>query len=429
MLGKIELTTLENGARVVTSAMPGVESFSFGICAGVGSRHETSATAGYAHFLEHLLFKGSEKRRSTRAISSAVERYGGSMNAYTALENTFFHAVAPADSARLVADVVGDMYASPLIPDREVDRERLVVLEEMKSYHDDDTSFAFEQAQSALWPDHPVGRPILGTAGSLARATPETLRAWRRARYRAQDTIFAAAGRLDHDRVVDSVRPFAERLSAGRVPPPKPAASARAITPLVFERRETQQVQIVLGFRAPDFRSPRRHAVALLSHVLGHGMTSRLFMTIREKHGLAYAVSSEYSGYSDTGAFYVWLAVNPEKAVRAMRLCVRELHGIASEPAGRAEFSRAVDFLTGQLRLGAESSPSQLGWIADKLRRFGRVETPDEIVAGLRAVTPDVMRELAKELFQPANACISLVMPQKGAGSPEEYAAALGALV
>lgn len=428
MLGKIEITTLDNGARVVTSEMPGVESFSFGINACVGARHESAATAGYAHFLEHLLFKGSEKRRTTRAISSAVESRGGSMNAYTSSENTFFHAVVPADSARLVTDVVGDMYASPLIPDREVERERLVVLEEMKSYHDDDTSFAFEQAQAALWPGHPVGRPILGTAKSLARATPEALRDWRLARYRAQDTIFAAAGRLDHARVVDFVRPFAERLSEGRVLPPLPASRAGAISPLVFERRETQQVQIVLGFRAPGRSSPHRHAIALLSHILGHGMISRLFMTIREKHGLAYAVSSEYSGFSDTGAFFVWLAVNPDKALRAMDLCVGELRKISNSDAGKAEFSRAVDFLVGQLRLGGESSPVQLGWIAEKLRNFGRVETPDEIVAAIRAVTPESMRSLAADLFRPDNACVSLVMPQTGGGSPERFAAAMNGL-
>lgn len=425
MLGKTNLTTLDSGCTVVTSEMPGVESFAFGFDAGVGSRHENPSCSGWCHFLEHLLFKGSGKRRSTRAISEPIEGRGGSVNAYTAQDHTFFHAIAPCDAAPLVVDTIGDMFTDPLLPPREVERERAVVLEEIKMYHDDDAAFAADQAFSALWPRHPLGRPILGSPETLQSATPEALRRFRADMYRARGTVIAAAGRLDHSRVVDLVAPFAARLRGGAPVRPRPADAAPASLPLVFEKRETQQLQAVVSFRSMPDSDPRRAALAVLLHILGRGMTSRLFMSVREKHGLAYSIYAESSLFRDCGVFQILAGVNPAKGAKALELCGRELHRIAAVPPGKAEFSRAVNCLVGQLRMAGETSGSQLSWVLDKTRRYGRVETPDEVVERLRAVTPDDVSAVASSIFSPEGVSLSLAMPRSGCAEPEALLNAL----
>ena len=421
MLGKTNLTTLDGGCVVVTSEMPGVESFAIGFDAGVGSRHEPASAAGWSHFLEHLLFKGSGKRRSTRAISEPIESRGGALNAYTAQDHTFFYAAAPYDAASVVLDTIGDMFTDPLLPPREVERERGVVLEEIKMYHDDDAAFASDLAGAALWPNHPLGRPILGTPETLAAATPDALGRYRADRYRAASTVVAAAGHLRHDRIVDMVAPFAARLRGGAAVRPRPAAMSGAARPLVFEQRETQQVQAVISFRAMPDSDPRRAALSVLCHILGRGMTSRLFMSVREKLGLAYSIYSETQLFRDTGAFQIMAGVNPDKSLKALETCGRELRRIASVSPGKSEFSRAVNCLVGQLRMTGETSGSQLSWVLDKVRRHGRVESPGEVADRLRAVTPDDVKSVAAAMFSPENVSLSLVMPRDSRFRPEEH--------
>ena len=425
MLGKTNVTTLENGCRVVTSAMEGVESFSLCFDAGTGGRFERPSEAGFSHFLEHVLFKGSEKRRTTRAISQPVEERGGTVNAYTSTEHTCFYAQVPFDAAALAADVLGDLFRAPLFAPKEIERERKVVLEEIKMYHDDDASFAADLAQEALWPGHPLGRPILGTAASLAKADADALRAYHASRYVARGAIAAAAGRLEHARVVDMVRACADRLPAGPAPRFVPASRARPMRRLAWERRETQQVQAVIGFRGIAYGDERKSALSVLSQVLGRGMTSRLFMSVRERHGMAYSISSDPSFYADAGSFHVYAGVDPRRSVRALELCARELRRMARENVGRAEFRRAVNALVGSQRMGGETSSSQMAWVLAKMRHLGRIETPDEVIARLSRVTPDEVRELAAELFRPENLSLALVMPREGVESPERHLDAL----
>ena len=425
MLGTIRTTTLPNGCRVVTTAMPGVESFALCFDAGAGGRMERLPELGYSHFLEHLLFKGSRRRPSTRAISQPVEERGGAVNAYTSTAHTCFYAQAPYDAAPLVADVLGDLFLDPVLAPREIDRERKVVLEEIKMYHDDDGAFAADLAQSAAFPGHPLGRPILGTPASLARATAESLRAYHRSRYTARGTVVAAAGRLDHDRVVDLVRPFAERLPAGPAPRFVPASRARPALPLAFERRETQQVQAVVSFRALPYADPRKSALSVLSQILGRGMTSRLFMSVRERHGLVYSISSEPSYYADAGLFQIYAGIDPARSLRAMELVARELRRIAGEAPGRAEFRRAVHALVGAQRMGGETSSGQMAWIRDKVRNLGFVETPQDVIDRLGRVTPDEVRALAADLFRPDNLSLALVLPRDLPTTPEAHLSAL----
>ena len=424
MLGDIQITALPNGCRVVTSAMPGVDSFSLCFDAGTGGRFERPAEGGFSHFLEHMLFKGSRKRPSTKALSQPLERVGGQFNAYTAAEHTCFHAVVPADAAALAADVLGDMFAHPLFDPGEIGRERKVVLEEIKMYHDDPASHAADLSLAGLWPRHPLGRPILGTPRTLAAADHDALAAYHRRRYTARGAIVAAAGRLEHGRVVDLVRPFAEALSAGPAPTCAAASRAPAPAPVVADLRETQQVQAVVSFRSFGRTDPRRSAATVLCHVLGGGLTSRLFMSVRERHGLAYSISSANQSFRDTGAFQVYAGLDAARAAQGLALVARELRAVARKGLGRRELADARSALAGMQRLGGETSPSQMAWILSKLRWFGYVETPDEVVERLRAVTADEVQELAVDLFRPENLSLSLVMPRGGKDTPETLLAA-----
>lgn len=425
MLGAIRTTALPNGCRVVTSAMPGVDSFSVCFDAGTGGRFERPAEAGFSHFLEHMLFKGSRKRPTTRALSRPLERVGGQFNAYTSAEHTCFHAQVPAESAALAADVLGDMFAHPLFDPGEIGRERQVVLEEIKMYFDDPSSRAADLSLEGLWPRHPLGRPILGTPRSLARADHAALAAYHGTGYAARGTVIAAAGRLEHERVVDLVAPFAEALPAGPAPSCAPASRAPAPAPVVADLRETQQVQAVVSFRSFGRTDPRRSAATVLSHLLGGGLTSRLFMSVRERHGLAYSISSANQFFRDAGAFQVYAGLDAARAAKALSLVARELRAMAEKGPGRRELADAKSALAGMQRLGGETSQSQMGWILSTLRRFGRVETPDEVVARLRAVTAEDVQSLARDLFRPDNLSLALVMPRGGPDAPDSLLAAV----
>ena len=246
-----------------------------------------------------------------------------------------------------------------------------------------------------------------------------------RARYAARGTVVAAAGRLEHERVVDLVRPFAEALSAGPAPSALPASRAPAPAPVTADLRETQQVQAVVSFRSFGRTDPRRSAATVLCHVLGGGLTSRLFMSVRERHGLAYSISSGNQSYRDAGAFQIYAGLDAARAAKALALVARELRAVADKGLGRRELADAKSALAGMQRLGGETSQSQMSWILSKLRWFGRVETPDEVVARIRAVTADDVQALARDLFRPENLSLALVMPRGGTDTPESLLAAL----
>lgn len=426
MLDHVQLTTLPNGTRVITSHMPGIDSLALGFYAGVGSRYESAAEAGHSHFLEHMLFKGSAKR-SARAISQAVEGRGGNMNAFTNYETTVYYAVVPSDSGALALDVLGDMYLAPKLASVEVAKECRVIIEELNMYHDQPDSHVYDLAQQTLWHKHPLGAPIIGTLDSLQATTADTLRAFHQRHYTAASTVIAAAGNIDHDRFVAMCAPYAERL-----PSAKPASGgfkpARVSTPtkrLIADLRETEQVQAVISFRAFGFKDPRYSAFTLLNVLLGGSMSSRLFQTVREKHGLAYSISSGISPYRDAGCIQIGAGLDCTRSVKAIALIMAELKKLRTTPVGKAEFNRARDYMLGGLRLSLESSRSQMSWIGSRLLLQDKFAHPDDVIAKLKAVTLDDVRALADDLFAPDSATLALVMPRDNAATPDDHFAAL----
>ncbi len=423
MLDNVKITTLDNGCRIATSSLPGIESVAIGIFAGVGSRFETPAQAGHSHYLEHMLFKGSEKR-SARAISQDVESRGGNTNAYTNFETTVYYATVPAAAASTAMDVLGDMYLAPKLAEADVDKERYVILEELNMYHDQPDSFAMDLSQRALWTNHPLGSEIIGNAASLAGTTRESLAEYHKARYIAGSTVIAAAGKLEHEAFVKLASRYANRLPATTSGKFKRAIDKTRRTQFLVDRRETEQVNAVIGFRAFGNRDPRRYAMNILNVILGGNMSSRLFQSVREKQGLAYSVASTPAFYSDTGAFQVMAGLDRGRSIKGVALCAAELSKIANKPVGKAEFSRAVDYLVGSLQIGLETARSHMSWIGGGTLR-NQYQTPDEVIAKIKGVTPGDLQDIARELFQPQNATLALVMPREDVGDPDKHLSAL----
>jgi len=410
MLDEIAITTLPNGVRVITSRLPWVKSVSLGIWTSVGGRHETVAESGLSHFLEHMVFKGT-RRRNARQISQAVESRGGSLNAYTDLEKTVYYVRVPSRSLALGLDVLADMTTAPRLDPADIVKERHVVLEEIAMGRDQADSHVFDMVYEALWRGHPLGRPLIGTEKSLVGVTRESMETFRQNHYTAGGTIFAAAGLLEHEAFVAQVSAYADRLA--RLPEPGYRA-VRDSTPqreLISEWREIEQVQFVAGFRTFGRRDPRRHALRILNTILGEGMSSRLFQLVRERHGLAYALSSSVYPYADTGALLIDAAFAPDKTGKAVDLIARELARLAQQGVGEREFKRARESIIGSLDMVFEAPMGHLNWIAGGLQSEGRVVQPAEIQANLMTVSPDDIRDLAAEIFRLKRLSVAAIVP------------------
>ncbi|MGI5870345.1 MAG: M16 family metallopeptidase [Kiritimatiellia bacterium] len=427
MLDDVKITTLDNGCRIATSRIEQTEGVAIGFFARVGSRCEPAAKSGHSHFLEHMLFKGSAKR-SARAISRDIESRGGNTNACTNYEGTVYYAVVPYDAEALALDVLGDMYAAPRLLASDVEKERGVILEELKMYHDLPDERASDLLREGLWSSHPLGRLILGSTASLKATTAESLRDYHAAYYNAPGTVIAAAGKVDHDRFVEKASRYAQRLPTVGSARCKAATSASPRRALLVDQRETEQVNAAVGFRVFGRNDPRRQALGLLNLILGGNMSSRLFQTMRERHGFAYSVFSSLSLHRETGMLQIAAGLDEARSVKAMAVCGSILAKLASTPIPKAELERARQYALGSLRLGLESARSHMAWVGNGLTH-NHLQTPAQIIAEINAVKPEDIQAVAAELLRPENATLALVMPREGVESPEaHYEALAGAL-
>jgi len=420
MLDHVRVTRLDNGLTVATAPQPEAESAGVGFWVRVGGRHETAQTAGASHFIEHLLFKGTPER-SAKAISQAVEGHGGYLNAYTQEENTCYYARLPHEHQAEAFDVLADMYLNAKLDSADVDKERAVILEELKMYRDQPQAVVQEQLAEAVWVGHPVGMPLVGNERSLAKLSRGVLDAFRRDRYQPDRTVVVFAGRVDHDVCVARARKRLGAAAKGRPVRCRPVTAATRQESLRLTRRDIEQVHAALGFRTPfDRHDPRRFALRILNSLLGENMSSRLFQVVREKHGLAYSVHSSYQLFDDTGMLMVAAGLDTARADRALRLIARELERVRRCPAGAAELRRTKDYLLGSFRLGLEGTGGRMSWVGESLAQYGRLLDPAEFIDQIRAATAEEVRAVAETVFDPARMTLSLVVPQ---GHPLDEAA------
>ncbi|HUR14980.1 MAG TPA: pitrilysin family protein [Mycobacteriales bacterium] len=392
-------TTLPGGLRVVTEAVPGVRSAAFGVWVGVGSRDERPAEAGASHFLEHLLFKGTT-RRTALDIAAVMDAVGGELNAFTAKEYTCFYARVLDTDLPLAVDVVSDIVTSATCTVADVEAERGVILEEVSMHDDDPGDVVHDAFAEALYGEHPLGRPVIGSVESIEGLTHEAITHYYRHRYTQPEMVVSVAGRVDHDQVVALVEAaFGASPAAPPVPLRPPAPPAR-LAGAVVEDRPTEQAHLVLGTHGLARDDERRWALSVLNNGLGGGMSSRLFQEVRENRGLAYSVYSYASHHHDTGMFGVYAGCAPSKVDEVLRVCRDELAAVADKGLSDDEIARAKGQLRGSLVLGLEDTGSQMTRIGKAELVHGSVLDVDEVLARIDDVTTEDVRDVAADVLR-----------------------------
>ena len=406
----VQRTELASGVRVLTESIPSARSVAVGAWVQAGSRDETPRQAGITHFIEHMVFKGTERRRGY-LINQRMESVGGYLNAFTSKDHTCFYARGLEEHLGRALDTVLDLVAAPTLPEREIEKEKDVVVEEIKMYEDAPEDHVFDLYEAAVYGDHALGRPVIGTVDSVRSFTRDDLGGYIRTHFAPNRLVVAAAGALRHADVVAQV----ERLLAGidRAPTPLDRVPPRDVPPqrIVVESPATQQAHLVIGAQTFGALDERRAALSVLNTILGGGMSSRLNQNIREKYGFCYSVYSFTNTQHDSGDAGVYIGVDAGRRERAEALVVRELTKLAEKEVSPRMLSRAKQQLKGSVVLGLES-------LSNRMQRLGRVEltygqhvSVEASVAEMEAVTAADVRAVAAEVFDPARLTSVALVP------------------
>ncbi|HLQ48892.1 MAG TPA: pitrilysin family protein [Candidatus Dormibacteraeota bacterium] len=408
-----ERTALPSGPRVISARLSGARSVSIAAYVLAGSRLETPAEAGVAHFMEHITFKGTARFPSTRAISEAIEGVGGSFNAATDRESTVYWVRVPRREATRAMDVLGELIVRPTLADDEIEGERAVIVEEIRSYLDDPAEYAQILFQQAMFGDGPLGREICGDEEGIRALPAATIRDFWRTLYRPANTVVALAGDLEHAEVVD-LAATAFGTGNGKVPGYTAAPTLPAGERFLFAaRRDASQAQLCIGVPALRRDHPDAWALSVLNGVLGDGMSSRLFLSVREERGLAYDVSSGLVDYADAGAMEVSAGVDPTRLPAALDAILAELAKLRDEDVPPEELDKTKAYLSGGLELRMDETRHLASWIGGQEALHDRVMTLEEALEAVAAVTADDLRRLAGQLFVDDGLRMAVVAPAR----------------
>ena len=395
---RFQKTLLPGGVRIVTEEIPSVRSVSVGAWVSVGSRDEEKEEAGMCHFIEHMVFKGTENRRMHH-IAQRMENVGGYLNAFTSKEYTCFYARCLDEHLPRALDTVMDLILNPVFPERDLEREKDVVVEEMKMYEDAPDEYVFDMFDRALYGDHSMGRPVIGTEESVRAFRRDGLLDFLERHYIAENMVISVAGHVQHDKVVRLV----EKALAGHDGGPSKAASRTAPpeqAPISLEEgRPIQQAHIVLGGRGMHVHDDERVALSVLNTILGGGMSSRLNQNIREKYGYCYNIYSFVNLHSDTGDFGVYMGTDPRKVDRAFKLIRREFDRLIDRPISKTELQRAKSQSKGAIMLGLENMSSRMMRIGRQELYYGRYYTLDEIIELVEGIRAEDIQTVAARLL------------------------------
>ena len=400
----IEQITLTNGVRILTEPMEGVRSAALGVWVGAGSRHETAGENGSAHFIEHMVFKGTEKR-SAAGIAQEMDAIGGQVNAFTSKENTCFYVRALDIHLPQAADVLCDMFFHSAFRQEDVETERGVVLEEIGMYADNPEDVCAERLAAAVYKGSPLARPILGRPATLEKMTGESLRAWRDAHYRPEETVVALAGSFSGADVED----LKARFSAMAPSPLRKARAAAYQSAVTLKKKAIEQNHLTLAFPGLTYGDNRRFALQLLSFILGGGMSSRLWQEVREERGLCYSIYSYGAGHEDTGLFGIYTALSRETEREALEAILTQVRALVQDGVTEEELSRAREQSKASVLMGLESTQSRMNHLGRSALLTGEVMGPDEIIAAYDAVTREDVLDLARMVFDPRQAALSAV--------------------
>jgi predicted Zn-dependent peptidase len=409
-----QTTSLENGVRIATREMPEMKSVSVGVWIAVGGRHEPEELCGISHFLEHLLFKGTAKR-TARDITEEVEGLGGFINAFTTEDHTCLYAKAASQHLPTLASVLCDMYVNSLFAEQEIDRERDVIREEILMYKDQPGQFSQELLTEAMWPRHALGRPLTGSIESISRIERVHLLKFVAENYNGLSTVITVAGRCTHEEVVRHFRTKLKKLPRGRAPVFQRWNEVTRDQRVLVAKDETEQTHLALGYHAMSRTDDRRHAMKLLSVILGENMSSRLFQQLRERYAFCYSVHSGTLVLEDSGLVSICVGLEPAKLRSALRAIHRELNKCCKRPPSKKELRQAQEYTIGQNELGLESTTNQIMWMGESLIAYGKVVDPEEVQAKFKEVTAEDIQQVANLCFAPQRMGLGVVGPVEGA--------------
>ena len=405
--------TLSNGLRIVTAELPHTRSATVSVYVGAGSRYERDPEAGLSHFLEHMLFKGASRRPTAQEISEAIENAGGSHNAATDREVTVYYAKVPDAAALETLDILADMVSEPVMDPAELEKERYVILEELAGIEDSPEEIVSILADETLWPNQPLGRNIGGTPESVEAIRSEEVNSYFRRQHVPNNMVISVAGNIRSEDVVESASRWLGSMPAGEPGPWFPAEPVEAGVRIAIREKETEQAHLCVSFPTVSLNHPERFAVDMLSTMLGEGMSSRLFLSLREEKALVYDVHSYPSEYRDAGSLTVYAGCDPDRARETVECALAEIDSLL-KTVTEAELTKARNMGRGRIQLRMEDTRSVAGWNGSQELLLGEILTVDEVVARLDAVTLDDVREAGRRYLDPTRAVLTAVGPFDG---------------
>jgi predicted Zn-dependent peptidase len=405
-------SVLPNGLRLLTAPMPSTRSVSVAFYIGAGSRYENDEEAGASHYLEHMLFKGTQRRTTPKEISETIERVGGYMNASTDREMTVYWARVARPHLNLAVDLLSDMLLNSTLTPEEIEKERTVILEELHTVNDVPSQRAFVLADAVLWPDQPLGRDVAGTPESVNGINRDMLTGYLKEQYDPGNTVLAIAGQVTHAEVEDLVSRYLSAWPHGSPRNWFPVKEVLQANRCVVEYRRTEQAHICLSFPGLSATDPDRYALDLLSALLGEGMASRLFLELRERHGLVYEVSSSVMRLRDCGSIGIYAGTDPRRGLEAVQAVLRELERVVDDMT-ESELERARELVKGRLLLRLEDTRGLSGWLGAQELLLDHVSTPEEVVAELEALTLDHLRAVGRRVLRPDQYRLVVVGPYR----------------
>lgn len=407
-----ELSVLPNGVRIATAEMPHMASASLGFWSSVGSRHETAAEHGVAHFVEHLLFKGTTSRTAS-AIAREIEGVGGSIDAYTSEDHTCYYTRGPAELFEPMADVLADMYQHPALKAADIENERAVIKEEIAMVYDQPSQYLDDLLSAAAWgSENPLGRSITGTVESLEGLGPVDLKRFFERAYIGCQTIVTAAGNITHQQTLAAIGSRLEKLPTGEMLPLEKPEQQPVAGSFCVATRETEQIHFSIAFHAFDRHDDKRYAQKLLSILLGENMSSLLFQKLREEEAVCYSIQTDITTFEDAGLFNIYCALDPGHLPRALEVITNILNVLRQQLAEESTLKEAKAYAIGQSRVALESTSSQMTWVGESIMAYDRLIDPADSQARLEAVSCEDVRQVADELFDPERLVVAAVGPE-----------------
>jgi len=405
--------TLKNGFRIIASPIKGTRTVTFLVMVATGSRYEDKRTNGISHFLEHMIFKGTEKRPTTLDITETIDQIGGEYNAFTAKEYTGYYAKVASKYKKLAIDIISDIFLNSILDPREIEKERGVIIEELNMHLDTPTAYVGSLFEKLIYDDHPIGWLITGSKENIKMLTRDDLLEYFKTQYVASNTAVLITGDIDEEEAIEEIKEYFRDVREGKPKDKLPVEENQNGPKGVVHYKKTDQTHFCLGVRSCSLFSPDYFVLKVLSSILGGGMSSRLFMEIREKRGLAYYICCSSENYTDTGYLVVQAGVNTQKIEESIKVILDEFKKIREEKVSNKELNKAKEYLKGRLLLNLESSSALAFWLGQQEILRKEILTVDQVFERIDAVTSEDIQRVAQGIFQNSKLNIAIIGPFK----------------